>query len=191
MTEATVFGAHAEGNYTKAKGKSSHAEGYSSIAEGELAHAEGYQTYARGTHSHAEGHNSYGASTQTYSVNGQPYDLIYGASGIGDHSEGYNTVADSSLSITLTDSYGAHAEGVGTVAIANAQHAQGKWNVPDVNLADVVGNGTEETRSNAYALDWSGNGKFAGNVYVGCGADSSGGTMLPKDVQVNDTSVID
>lgn len=190
MTEATVFGAHAEGNYTKAKGNSSHAEGYSSIAEGELAHAEGYQTCARGTHSHAEGHNSYGASTQTYSVNGQPYDLIYGASGIGDHSEGYNTVADSSLSITLSDSYGAHAEGVGTVAITNAQHAQGKWNVPDVNLADVVGNGTEETRSNAYALDWTGNGKFAGNVYVGCGTDSSGGTMLPKDVQVNGTSIL-
>lgn len=190
MTEATVFGAHAEGNYTKAKGNSSHAEGYSSIAEGELAHAEGYQTCARGKHSHAEGHNSYGTYSRTYSVNGQSYSLIYGAHGEGDHSEGYDTIADSSLSITLTDSYGAHAEGVGTIAITNAQHAQGKWNVPDVNLADVVGNGTEETRSNAYALDWSGNGRFAGNVYVGCGADSSGGTMLPKDVQVNGTSIV-
>ena len=35
------------------------------------------------------------------------------------------------------------------------------------NYAHVVGNGTEEKRSNAHTLDWDGNAWFAGNVYVG------------------------
>ena len=46
-----------------------------------------------------------------------------------------------------------------------------------VPYANIVGNGGAQTRSNAYALDWDGNGHFAGDVYVGCNADSSGGTM--------------
>ena len=189
--KAYGFASHAEGNYTEASGNSSHVEGYGTIASGELSHAEGSQTVAIGPHSHAEGHNNYPLSTNAYEINDQQYNLKYGAAGTADHSEGYDTIADSTLGGTLNDSYAAHAEGVGTIAVANAQHAQGKWNAPDTNFADVVGNGTENARSNAYALTWSGDGKFAGNVYVGCGADSSGGTMLPKDVQIDGTSVID
>ena len=189
--KAYGFASHAEGNYTEASGNSSHVEGYGTIASGELSHAEGSQTVAIGPHSHAEGHNNYQLSTNAYEINDQQYNLKYGAAGTADHSEGYDTIADSTLGGTLNDSYAAHAEGVGTIAVTNAQHAQGKWNAPDINFADVVGNGTENARSNAYALTWSGDGKFAGNVYVGCGADSSGGTMLPKDVQVNGTSIVD
>ncbi len=189
--KAYGFASHAEGNYTEASGNSSHVEGYGTVASGELSHAEGSQTVAIGPHSHAEGHNNYRLSTNAYEINDQQYNLNYGAVGTADHSEGYDTIADSTLGGTLNDSYAAHAEGVGTIAVANAQHAQGKWNTPDTNFADVVGNGTENARSNAYALTWSGDGKFAGNVYVGCGTDSSGGTMLPKDVQVNGTSIVD
>lgn len=189
--KAYGFASHAEGNYTEASGNSSHVEGYGTIASGELSHAEGSQTAAIGPHSHAEGHNNYSLSTNSYEINDQQYNLKYGAAGTADHSEGYDTIADSTLGGTLNDSYAAHAEGVGTIAVANAQHAQGKWNAPDTNFADVVGNGTENARSNAYALTWSGDGKFAGNVYVGCGTDSSGGTMLPNDVQVNGASIVD
>ncbi len=189
--KAYGFASHAEGNYTEASGNSSHVEGYGTVASGELSHAEGSQTVAIGPHSHAEGHNNYRLSTNAYEINDQQYNLKYGAVGTADHSEGYDTIADSTLGGTLNNSYAAHAEGVGTIAVANAQHAQGKWNAPDTNFADVVGNGTENARSNAYALTWSGDGKFAGNVYVGCGADSSGGTMLPKDVQINGASVVD
>ena len=189
--KAYGFASHAEGNYTEASGNSSHVEGYGTVASGELSHAEGSQTVAIGPHSHAEGHNNYRLSTNAYEINDQQYNLNYGAVGTADHSEGYDTIADSTLGGTLNDSYAAHAEGVGTIAVANAQHAQGKWNAPDTNFADVVGNGTENARSNAYALTWSGDGKFAGNVYVGCGDDSSGGTMLPKDVQIDGTSVVD
>ena len=188
--KAYGFASHAEGNYTEASGNSSHVEGYGTVASGELSHAEGSQTVAIGPHSHAEGHNNYRLSTNAYEINDQQYNLNYGAVGTADHSEGYDTIADSTLGGTLNDSYAAHAEGVGTIAVANAQHAQGKWNAPDTNFADVVGNGTENARSNAYALTWSGDGKFAGNVYVGCGTDSSGGTMLPKDVQINGTSIL-
>ena len=43
----------------------------------------------------------------------------------------------------------------------------------------IIGNGTSDNaRSNAYALDWTGNAYYMGNVYVGAGADSTGGTKL-------------
>lgn len=56
--------------------------------------------------------------------------------------------------------------------------AQGKYNIVDVETnvegtyAHIVGNGTSNTsRSNAYTLDWSGNGTFAGTVSSSSGAD--------------------
>ena len=55
----------------------------------------------------------------------------------------------------------------------------------------TVGNGnTSSSRSNAYVVDLWGNGRYKGNIYVGCNADSTGGTMVPYDVQVNGTSVL-
>ena len=37
-------------------------------------------------------------------------------------------------------------------------------------MADIVGNGTDaKHRSNAYTLDWSGNGIYAGKLTVGSG----------------------
>ena len=43
----------------------------------------------------------------------------------------------------------------------------------------IAGNGTAtNARSNAEALDWNGNLYLKGDVYVGCGADSTGGTKL-------------
>jgi len=47
----------------------------------------------------------------------------------------------------------------------------GKNNVVDKNniFAEIVGNGNDyNSRSNASALDWSGNQYLAGNLYVGC-----------------------
>lgn len=47
--------------------------------------------------------------------------------------------------------------------------------------AEIIGNGTDTSnRSNARALDWSGNERLMGDVYVGCNADSTGGTKLIK-----------
>lgn len=72
-----------------------------------------------------------------------------------------------------------HAEGEGTIAYERAQHVQGKYNegarysdeldeegnqILENSYAHIVGNGTAETRSNAYTLDWSGSGWFANNL---------------------------
>ena len=53
-------------------------------------------------------------------------------------------------------------------------HAEGKFNIKDYNntYAHIVGNGTNwNNRSNAYTLDWQGNGTFAGTVSSATGAD--------------------
>lgn len=53
-------------------------------------------------------------------------------------------------------------------------HAEGKFNIKNYSneYAHIVGNGTSNTsRSNAYTLDWQGNGTFAGTVSSSTGAD--------------------
>lgn len=134
---------HSEGQYTFSFGVKSHAEGSGSIAALGSAHAEGENTDAHGTYSHSEGN---------YTV----------ASGTSSHAEGSWTVAKGSYS---------HAEGRYTIANTN-QHASGKFNIEDTNsaYATIVGNGTaENARSNAYTLDWNGNGAYAGKLTVGAG----------------------
>lgn len=65
---------------------------------------------------------------------------------------------------------------MGTSAQRKSQHAAGEYNILDNSgsattrgdYVHIVGNGTSDNaRSNAYTLDWSGNGWFAGDVYVG------------------------
>ena len=54
------------------------------------------------------------------------------------------------------------------------QHGFGKYNITndDGTYAFIYGNGTSRTsRSNAYTLDWQGNGTFAGTVSSSTGAD--------------------
>lgn len=134
---------HAEGNGTVAAGSYSHSEGNKTFAIASSAHAEGLQTLANANSSHAEG-----AGTT--------------ASGIYSHAEGSNTIASGSRS---------HAEGNNTIASSGNQHVQGKYNIEDADnvYADIVGNGSSSTRSNAYTLDWNGNGVYAGKVTVGVG----------------------
>lgn len=127
--------------YKISSGKRSIAEGSCTNATGNDAHAEGLYSKAMGAHSHAEGSATV-------------------ASGTASHTEGVYSKA-----------YGlySHAEGSNTIASSNHQHVQGKFNIEDANsvYADIVGNGTSSARSNAYTLDWSGNGWYAGKVTVG------------------------
>ena len=63
-----------------------------------------------------------------------------------------------------------HAEGYYTVASGRCQHVEGKFNVDDLEegYAHIIGNGrTDNSRSNAFTVDWDGNGWFAGDVKVG------------------------
>lgn len=145
------------GNNTKATGQDSHAEGIRSKATGNFSHAEGVDCNAKEHASHAEGQGTT-------------------ASGDSSHAEGIKSLAKGQSS---------HAEGYYTEAAGKYQHVQGRHNVIDEanRFADIVGNGTDSlNKSNAYALDWHGNLRLKGGVYVNCNADSTGGTKLSLDV---------
>lgn len=97
------------------------------------------------------------------------------AMGAGCTTSGYNSIAmgggcttNGNCSFTMGGSCIAsgdysHAEGQNTKASSLNQHVQGKYNVEDTEgkYAFVIGNGiSENERSNAIAIDWS------GNIYV-------------------------
>lgn len=138
-TQASGTSSHAEGSNTKASQGDSHAEGYYTIASAQSAHAEGTSTQASGHSSHAEG-----SSTK--------------ASAQSAHAEGNLTTASGSFS---------HAEGDHTTASGDSQHVEGKYNIASTVYAHIVGNGDSSNNSNAYTLDWDGNGVFAGKVTAG------------------------
>lgn len=132
-------GSSAIGMHVEASGVMSHAEGNNTTASGMSSHAEGTDTTASGYASHAEG------STTT-------------ASGVNSHAEGDYTTASGASS---------HAEGYGSKASSQFQHVQGKYNIEDKDrkYAHIVGNGAGDAkRSNAHALDWKGNGWYAGKL---------------------------
>ena len=173
-TKATGLRSHAEGNYTEATSNESHAEGYNSKATGPQAHAEGYHTTASGMDSHAEG--NYTTASGHYS-HAEGSNVT--SSGQSSHAEGESTTASGLRS---------HAEGTGTVANHADQHVFGRYNVEDPSTGtasnpgtyiEIVGSGNDGTsRVNARTLDWDGNERLRGDIYVNCNADGTGGTKL-------------
>lgn len=80
------------------------------------------------------------------------------AQGNGSHAEGFATQAQGIAS---------HAEGRATISQSDYSHAEGKFNIGGDYL-HVAGNGTDgDNLSNAYTLDWQGNGWYAGKLTVG------------------------
>lgn len=163
---------HAEGNGTLASGGNSHSEGCSTTASGECSHAEGYHTTASGKNAHAEGISTKATGDYThaegyYSEATKNYAHAEGcqtvASGTSSHAEGANTIASG---------YHSHAEGDETIAQTLSQHVEGAYNIPDSGgsvsrygkYLHIAGNGSNLARSNAYTLDWDGNGWFAGTI---------------------------
>lgn len=144
---AAGISSHTENGMNVAAGHYSHAEGLGTLAGGKGAHSEGTGTRALEENSHAEGNYA-----QAYKFS---------------HAEGNYTEALGR---------GAHAEGDLTVANGLAQHVEGTLNIKDAlggfstpgNYIHIAGNGRNvNARSNAYTLDWAGNGWFAGDVYTG------------------------
>jgi len=145
--QATGYGAHAE-SYGSASGQYSHAEGMSNTVNGAYAHAEGANNTisSNAIAAHAEGGNN--------TVNG-----TYG------HGEGRYNSALAAFS---------HAEGYHTRASRRSQHVFGEYNAYETTSAgakgqyvEIVGNGDENTLSNARTLDWEGNETLAGTLTVG------------------------
>lgn len=94
------------------------------------------------------------------------------AQGRGVQATGFGSVAHGYKS-TASGNY-ATANGLVTKASSPNQFVTGKRNVEDSSeqYSFIVGNGTSDTeRSNAYTLDWQGNGTFAGTVSSSTGAD--------------------
>lgn len=184
---ASGLGAHSEGIHTIASGEQAHAEGKNTIASQSSSHAEGFNTQSTGKFSHAEGTGSI-------------------AQGQGSHAEGNGTHAKGNYSHTegtntITENYHAHAEGLGSRAAGEAshaeggytwakgkyQHVEGQYNVIEGKdskgryFAHVVGNGSSDSRrSNAYTLDWDGNGIYAGIVTCGKTSVTGSKDLVPK-----------
>jgi hypothetical protein len=144
---------HTEGKNNTALGIASHAEGVTNTARSEGAHAEGYSTEANGLYSHSEGCNTTASGDYSHAEGNTTI-----AAGGNSHAEGNKTKANKAQT---------HAEGNYTIADSNVQHVEGSFNIVDSNdkYLHIIGNGTsEDSRSNAFTVDWSGNGEFAGTV---------------------------
>ena len=171
---ASAYYSHAEGYMTTASAPYSHAEGESTVASNTRTHAEGWQTTASGNCSHAE---------NTGCI----------ASGSNSHAEGYYTMATGEYS---------HASGNHTVA-GREVFALGRYNKKAEDVALVVGNGwgtdSNEWRSDALVLDYSGNLHISGKLTADGGvgyvlptatADTLGGVMIGDNISVTANGVI-
>jgi len=139
LEDGTETGSLQQIGNNEASGSYSFAIGYNSTARDDYSHAEGNDTLANAVAAHAEG-----ISTM--------------ANGDYSHAEGNGAVAGGE---------GSHVEGYHTMAGSDYQHISGKYNIVDAHdvYAQIVGNGTSHVnRSNAYTLDWDGNGIFAGSL---------------------------
>ena len=203
---------HAEGNKTQASGNHSHAEGYQSIADSFASHAEGGFTKVNSSYAHAEGFRTVANGNSSHAEGDNTV-----TSGFASHVEGQCNVEDSYVlwpewiadtnysagdKVKLTsivDNETVVAGYICKIANSDAEFTASNW-TKDVhmNYLHIAGNGTtENTRSNAYALTWTGDGHYAGDVYVHSNTDSTGGTKLAtiedipvQDVQVNNVSVV-
>lgn len=168
LTVASGGTSHAEGNRSVASGSVSHAEGYKTTASSSYTHAEGYESAASGKYSHAEGAGTTSSGAQSHAEGSGTT-----SSGAYSHAEGYESTAFGNYS---------HAQNRYTVANGEAQTVIGKYNQPNTTSAFIIGNGTSATAlSNAFAVDWDGNVKAKGDIYVNCDADSSGGKKIGEN----------
>lgn len=159
---ATGRACHVEGAQNQALNDGCHVEGVNCIASGYWSHAEGEMTRVTSYASHAEGsYTRMPDGTTRYGT----------ASGYASHIEGGGCHAEAScshsegLATTAKGNY-SHSEGRYTIASSPAQHVEGVANIEDTEskYIHIAGNGDWDARSNAYTLDWDGNGWYAGAV---------------------------
>ena len=130
------------GERVEATGYASIAEGAGSKAYGAYSHAEGWATTASGSYSHAEG-------------------MSTNADGTWSHAEGIYCEANGVNS---------HAQNNYTIAGYKDQTTIGKFNDNQSDTAFEIGNGTSDNaRSNALEVDWSGNMEASGDITDGTG----------------------
>lgn len=202
----------AVGNNVEASGADSHVEGRFSKATGDIAHAEGLTTTASSSYTHAEGSN-----TLASSVGAHAEGMFSTASGIASHSQGYKTIANANFmaasgiyniqaNIYPTWTAGTSYEVGDRVSMFGFQFLEcktansdetfdwTKWEEIDFSSDTlfVIGNGVDENhRSNAMEVDLHGNSRLAGDVYVRCNNDSTGGTKLASLDDIPDAATLE
>ena len=166
-TTASRSYSHAEGNNTTASGLSSHAEGLNTIASHSYSHAEGDNSKAKGYGSHAEGFSAEARGNYSHAEGDHTL-----ASGISSHAEG-NAIAEGDYShaegmAARAEGYCSHAGGYNTIATASYSTVIGKYNANTASVVNgeivydagdyafIIGNGTDDSYSNAFAVDWDG-----------------------------------
>lgn len=147
LTTAPSAGAAINIQYTS---DSAEAKGYTfgirgSGTIGVMSFAEGYGVVASGFHSRAMGYGS------------KSYGNFSNANGYGCEASGSYSVAEGA--VTQANGMGSKAQNLGTKASSKAQTAIGSFNIEDLNdkYLFIIGNGDENTPSNAFAVDWDGN----------------------------------
>ena len=189
--------AHTEGKNNYGVGEGSHTEGDSNCCYGKYSHVEGSGYIGQIRLTGAENVVTYNYSQLAGTIS--PNCIIR----YKDIAAKVVSIDDVNLTITLNKTlsgteaintlsyfyivgaYGnySHVEGLCCVAESNYQHVRGKFNIVDKDnvYEEIIGNGTSVINlSNARTLDWSGNERLMGDVYVGCDADSTGGTKLAR-----------
>jgi len=65
---------------------------------------------------------------------------------------------------------------------ADASFTESNWYdiTGEQKYIEIVGNGITGNASNARALDWDGNERLKGDLYVGCNSDSTGGVKIAR-----------
>lgn len=187
-TIASGYATHAEGWGTMAAGDSSHAEGWGTMATGNSSHAAGNYTVAN-----QYGMYVFGDFNQVFDIWGEEVnprtetivstvEFYYSDEYTFDASTGIFTLVNPKLQTGVpVGKYCTSSPNIDNlISITKVISAVGpdKYNTLEytrtskiTNRGDyvhVVGNGvSEDTRSNAHTLDWSGNAWYSGDVYVG------------------------
>ena len=189
-TLADSFASHAEGRETMATGYGSHAEGWGTMATGDSSHAAGNYTVANqyGMYVFGDFNQVFddmwfevvNPITQTLSSTVEFYcsdEYTF------DTSTGIFTLVNPKLQTGVSIgkycvSSSLNIDNLTSITKVISKAGVNKYNTLDytrrskrTNRGDyvhIVGNGvSENTRSNAHTLDWSGNAWYSGDVYVG------------------------
>lgn len=176
------------GSSTSAQGINSTAEGYGTTASGMCSSAGGSQTFAIGDYSHSQG---YSTRAEGYASSVEGNGTV--AKGANSSVSGMYNVPDSYANWPdwAPNTYYAAGAKVhlpveepsdprGEYFVCNTSHTSDTawitysfyWDSDNgkMNYAQIVGNGSNYLQqSNAYTLDWAGNGSYAGDVTINKG----------------------
>ena len=186
---ATGRAATAIGSGVRANGDTSFALGMGSTANGVVSAAVGSGAVANGQNSVALGGGTQADGMATVAIGMNNYVEDY-VSTLSEWVPGEHYVPGNRVKRTLPNpDYDAEENNevpesivIGYECIYETSEVdfnEYNWNTNITHrYAFIVGNGTFGQKSNAAAFEWTGDMRFAGDVYVNCSADSSGGIKL-------------